>query len=193
MPEVAGRRFDLNQKPSPALAAVFFSLWRSGMKASDVMRTSIASVRPHTPVIEAARLLLKTNQRALPVVDDLGLVVGIISEGDFLHRAELDTQLAGPSWLDTLFGVRVRESEYVRSHALLVENLMNRDPVCVDEDAALDDVIAAMDTRGISQVPVVSGREVIGLVTRTELLATVERRLAEMARDDASRRTDAQK
>lgn len=155
------------------------------MKASDVMRTSIASVRPHTPVIEAARLLLKTNQRALPVVDDLGLVVGIISEGDFLHRAELDTQLASPSWLDSLFGSGIRESEYVRAHAMLVENLMNRDPVCVDEDAALDDVIAAMDARGISQVPVVSGREVIGLVTRTELLAAVERRLAEMAGDVA--------
>jgi len=160
------------------------------MKASDVMRTEVASVRPHTPVLEAARLLLKTNQRALPVVDDLGLVVGIISEGDFLHRAELDTHLAGPSWLDALFGSKARESRYTRSHALIVEDLMNRDPVCVDEDAALDDVVAAMDARGISQVPVVSGREVIGLVTRTELLATVERRLAEMVCDDASRADD---
>ncbi len=152
------------------------------------MRTSIASVRPRTPVIDAVRLLLKTNQRALPVVDDLGLLVGIISEGDFLHRAELDIDLARPSWLDALFGGQLRNDEYTRAHALLVEDLMNPQPVCVDENAALDDVIAEMDARGISQVPVVSSRQVIGMVTRTELLTTVERRLSEMACDDAGSR-----
>lgn len=150
------------------------------VKASDVMRTSITNVGPRTPVVDAVRLLLRTNQRALPVVDDLGLLVGIISEGDFLHRAELDIDLASPSWLDALFSNKPRNSEYTRAHALLVEDLMNPNPVCVDEDAALDEVIAEMDARGISQVPVVSHRQVIGMVTRTELLTTVERRLTEM-------------
>ena len=53
------------------------------------MRTPVVSVAPDTRVIDAVRLLLETNQRGLPVIDKAGELVGIISEGDFLHRAEL--------------------------------------------------------------------------------------------------------
>lgn len=152
------------------------------MKASDVMRAGISTVGPLTPVLDAVRLLLKTNQRALPVVDDVGLLVGIISEGDFLHRAELDVDPVRPGWFDALFSGRTSDNTHARSNALLVKDLMNAAPVCVDEDASLDDVVAAMDARRISQVPVVSQRHVVGLVTRTELLTTVERRLADATR-----------
>ena len=157
------------------------------MKASDVMRAGISTVGPLTPVLEAVRLLLKTNQRALPVVDEVGLLVGIISEGDFLHRAELDVDPARPGWFDALFSGRANDSTQARSKALLVRDLMNASPVCVDEDASLDDVVAAMDARRISQVPVVSQRHVVGLVTRTELLTTVERRLADATHAAESR------
>jgi CBS domain-containing protein len=59
------------------------------MRAKDVMRRSFATVKPGTSLVEAARLLLETNQRGLPVQDKDGNLVGIISEGDLLHRDEL--------------------------------------------------------------------------------------------------------
>src|SRR4030095_1582554 len=59
------------------------------MLATDVMRTSFATVKPNAPVLDAVRLLLETNQRGLPVIDDNGSLVGVISEGDFLHRREM--------------------------------------------------------------------------------------------------------
>ena len=58
------------------------------MKVSDIMRTPVVSVAPDTREIDAVRLLLETNRRGLPVIDKAGELVGIISEGDFLHRAE---------------------------------------------------------------------------------------------------------
>ena len=58
------------------------------MLATDVMRTWFATVKPNAPLLDAVRLLLETNQRGLPVIDDNGSLVGVISKGDFLHRRE---------------------------------------------------------------------------------------------------------
>jgi hypothetical protein len=74
------------------------------MRAGDVMRTSFATVKPTTPLIDAARLLLETNQRGLPVLDDEGHPVGIVTEGDLLHRDELGVS-PSCNWLEALLGV----------------------------------------------------------------------------------------
>jgi CBS domain-containing protein len=56
------------------------------MKASEVMRSPAVSVAPNCRVIDAVRLLMETNRRGLPVVDSSGILVGIVSEGDFLRQ-----------------------------------------------------------------------------------------------------------
>ena len=76
-----------------------------GMLATDVMRSSFATVKPTTPLIDAARLLLQTNQRVLPVLDDDGHLVGIVSEGDLLHRDELGISPPAGNWLEYLLGI----------------------------------------------------------------------------------------
>ncbi|WP_249150884.1 CBS domain-containing protein [Bradyrhizobium japonicum] len=62
------------------------------MKAADIMRTWFATIGPSAPLLDALHLLLETNQRGLPVVDDGGALVGIISESDFLHIRELGVE-----------------------------------------------------------------------------------------------------
>lgn len=147
------------------------------MNASDVMRRSIATVAPTAPLIDAARLLLETNQRALPVLDG-GRLVGIISEGDFLHRVELGIEAPAKGWLQSLFGAS--NSAYrARIGALQVALVMTKNPVCIDEEASVDEAVAIMDQRGISQLPVTCGGILVGLISRAELLAAVERSLSE--------------
>jgi len=63
--------------------------------------------------------------------------------------------------------------------ALLVGTIMTRDPICVDEDASVDDVIIAMDSRKVSQIPVVSAGKVIGMVSRFQLISALEESLSE--------------
>jgi CBS domain-containing protein len=149
------------------------------MNASDVMRTSFTSVTPTAPLLEAAQLLLKTNQRALPVMDDGGELLGIISEGDFLHRNELGISPPAGNWLESLLGVEENSPARTRMNALRVEEVMTKDPLCVDEEASLDEVVAHMDTRHVSQLPVVCGGIVVGMISRVELLTAVERALRE--------------
>lgn len=155
------------------------------MNASDVMRRSIATVTPTAPLIDAARLLLETNQRALPVLDG-GRLVGIISEGDFLHRVELGIEAPAKGWLQSLFGAG-SNSYRARIGALQVALVMTTNPVCIEEEASVDEVVAVMDQRGVSQLPVTCGGILVGLISRAELLAAVERSLSESHEQAANR------
>ncbi|MDQ8730089.1 CBS domain-containing protein [Bradyrhizobium sp. LHD-71] len=146
------------------------------------MRTSVATVTPDTRLIDAARLLLETNQRALPVVDRDGQLVGIISEGDFLNRAELDIE-PRRSWLDGL--LQKASAQVAHNRSLFVGRVMTPAPICVDPDAPLDDVVALMDIHGVAQIPVTEAGSLLGLISRVELIAAVERRLR-MAEDSTS-------
>ena len=149
------------------------------MNASDVMRTSFTSVKPAASLLEAAQLLLETNQRALPVMDNGGELLGIISEGDFLHHNELGVSPPAANWLESLLGVEENSPARKRVNALRVEEVMTTDPLCVDEEASLDEIVAQMDARHISQLPVVCGGIVVGMISRVELLKALERALRE--------------
>lgn len=149
------------------------------MRATDIMRSSFATVRPTTSLVEAARLLLQTNQRGLPVQDNDGNLVGIISEGDLLHRDELGVKPPAGNWLEELLGIEEGGPARERMRALCVATIMTQDPVCVDEDATVDDVIAAMDVRKVGQLPVVCAGKAIGMISRFELISALERSLSQ--------------
>ena len=151
------------------------------MNVSDIMRRSFATIKPDAPLLDAAHLLIETNQRGLPVIDHDGALVGVISEGDFLHRTELDISPPPGNWLEELLGIEEDTPARRRMRAQLVREVMARDPICVDEEATLDEVVALMDTRHIAQLPVVCGGSVVGIVGRAELLAAVARALSPVA------------
>ena len=58
------------------------------MRAKDIMTTPVVSVAPETGVSDVARLLLERHISGVPVIDSAGRLVGMVSEGDFLRRAE---------------------------------------------------------------------------------------------------------
>jgi CBS domain-containing protein len=148
------------------------------MNASDIMRRSFATIKPDAPLLDAAHLLMETNQRGLPVVDHEGSLAGVISEGDFLHRTELDIRPPPGNWLEELLGIEEDTPARRRMRARLVHEVMTRDPVCIDNEASLDEVVALMDLRHVAQLPVVCGGSVVGLISRVELLAAVARALS---------------
>ncbi|MCP3463354.1 CBS domain-containing protein [Bradyrhizobium sp. CCGUVB23] len=99
------------------------------------MRTSFATVKPGAPLLDAIDLLLETNQRGLPVLDEAGTLVGIISEGDFVHRRELGVDYSEGFWLEWLLGRQEGQLARERMAGMRVETVMSRHPVCVDENA----------------------------------------------------------
>jgi CBS domain-containing protein len=83
------------------------------MKVKDVMTPHVLTVTPDESVFVAARLMLREKISGLPVVDGLGNLVGIVSEGDFLRRAETGTKRQRPKWVEFFLGPGRLADEYV--------------------------------------------------------------------------------
>ena len=157
------------------------------MEAKDVMTSPVVSVEADTPVLQAVRIMLQRRVSGLPVVDKDGHLIGIVTEGDFLRRAETGTERRRPRWLEFLIGPGRLAQEYTRSHGRKVGEVMSPDPISVNEHAALEDIVKLMEKRQIKRVPVVLGPYVVGIVSRANLLHA----LASVSRDaKPDRQTD---
>jgi CBS-domain-containing membrane protein len=140
------------------------------MKAADVMVTSVITVGPEMSVQDVATLLLKNRISGLPVVSDEGELVGIVSEGDLLHRAEAGTGRRRPWWLAILTGRDVLAAEYVREHSHKVADVMTRHVITATPDTSLQDIAHLLEKNGIKRVPIVDGGRLVGIVSRANLL-----------------------
>jgi CBS domain-containing protein len=149
------------------------------MKARNVMTLNAVTVQPATPIMHAIRLMLQKRISGLPVVDEAGQLVGIVTEGDFLRRVETGTQQQRPRWVEFLLGPGRLAEEYVRTHARKVGEIMSPDVVTVTEDTPLDEIVKTMERRQIKRVPVVRGKQLVGIVSRANLLHA----LASLGRD----------
>ena len=140
------------------------------MNASDVMTRDILSVRPDATVAEAIRTMLDNRISGLPVIDEAGRLVGILTEGDLLRRSETGTERQRARWLEILMGPGRLAGEYVRTHGRRVEGIMTRDLVSVTPDTPLREVVELMERRRIKRVPVLDGDVPGGILSRADLL-----------------------
>ncbi len=158
------------------------------MKASDIMTSPVITVAPETPIADIAALLAAHRISAVPVLEDARLV-GLVSEADLLHRHELGTESgpdgARPRWL-RLFSVERAAADYTRSHAVQARDVMRREVHSVAADAGVPELVALMDKRKVRRVPVLRGAELVGIVSR----ADVVRALAANRRVDSSATAD---
>ena len=140
------------------------------MKAKDVMTRTIISVDPNATVLQAARLMLQHHISGLPVINEAGQLVGILSEGDFLRRRETHTERQRPRWLEFLMGPGRIADDYTHSHGTKVSEVMTAEVRTVVEDASLEEVVELMERHRIKRVPVVRGREVVGIISRANIM-----------------------
>ena len=139
------------------------------MRARDVMVRAVATTKPETTVEEVARLMINLRISGVPVLDRNGQLVGIVTEGDLLRRAETGTERRRSRWSEWFSNARLA-AEYVKSHSRRVEDVMTREVVSVGELASLGEIAELMETRRIKRVPVVHDGKIVGIVSRADLL-----------------------
>ena len=143
------------------------------MRAHHIMTKDVITVTPHTSIEDAARIMLRTHISGLPVLNDAGKLVGIVSERDFLRRSEIGTGRKRPAWLQFLIGPGRAAADFVHERGRKVEDVMTENPVVVDEETPLEDLVGLMEKKGIKRLPVMSGDTLKGIVTRSNLLQAV--------------------
>jgi len=149
------------------------------MRAHQIMTRQVITVATGAPIVEAANTMLHNHISGLPVVDETGKLAGIISQGDFIRRAEIGTQRKRGRWLKLLLGPGRVASDFVRERGRKVGEIMTLDLCTVTEDATLEDIVSLMEQNNVKRLPVMRGDQLVGIVTRSNLLQAV----AELAQE----------
>lgn len=140
------------------------------MKVAEVMTRGVISIAPTDSMKKAAHLMLQYDMSGFPVMDH-GKLVGIVTEGDLLRRAEIGTEHRHrPRWIELLLAPGRLAEEYAHAHGRKVEEVMTRNVVTVAEDVPLEEVVRLMECHHIKRLPVVKGDAMVGIVSRADLV-----------------------
>ena len=159
------------------------------MKVKDVMTQRVVTVEPWTPLKEVARLMVERRVSGLPVVDEDGSVIGVVSEGDILVRER--GQVVERSLFDHL--LEVDGDQGVKHDAQDAANAMTSPAVTIRPDRAVSEAAALMLDRCVNRLPVVDRHGVLlGIVTRADLVRAFVREddaIEREIREDVTLRT----
>jgi CBS-domain-containing membrane protein len=145
------------------------------MKAQDIMTSDVTTVRPETSVRDIAALMMEKHISGVPVVGDDGTIVGIVSESDLLHRAEVGTERKHKWWFRVFADSDELAQEYAKAHGLAARDVMSRYVVSVRHDAELRDVADILDKQAIKRVPVLRDGRLVGIISRGDLVRALTR------------------
>lgn len=146
------------------------------MKAADVMTTTIVTVRPDASVRAVAETLLKHGISAVPVVDDQGRPLGVISEGDLMPRNEKAREARHDWWLQILSegdAVHPDYLKFLKSDHRTAAQIMVSPVLTVDESVSLAEIADMLFENKIKRVPVLREGRIVGIVSRADLLKTL--------------------
>lgn len=141
------------------------------MKARDVMVAPVITFTPTTAVSEIAKTFAEKHISGAPVVDEDKNLIGIVSEGDLLHRVELGTERQRSWWLELFTGDTQRELEFAKAHGRTAADIMVSEVVSARPETPLHELATLMEQRNVKRVPIVSsGGQLVGIVTRSNLV-----------------------
>jgi len=140
------------------------------MLARDIMTRTITTVQPQTPLADAIARMVNARVSGLPVLNEAGQLVGILTEGDLLRRVETHTEISRPGWLELLLGPAKLAREYVHSRGREVGDVMTPAVVNISEDTSLTDAVKLMEKKHIKRLPVLKDGALVGLVSRSDIV-----------------------
>ncbi len=145
------------------------------MQVRDIMETDVPTVEPHQPIEDAIRLLRDHDLPGVPVLNEGGRCVGIITEND-LVIADDEGDLHLPHYIQLFGGIIYLESLHRfedrlrKALASTVEEMMTADPVTVEADAEVADAARLIARHRHNRLPVVEHGRFVGIVTRLDVL-----------------------
>lgn len=147
------------------------------MKVSEVMTRNAICVQPRTTVVDAARIMLANHVSGLPVLDEEGALVGVVTEGDMLRRSEIGTEGEQAGWLKALLQPAAVAADYVATHSRHVSGVMTHSPIFVTPETSLEEVANLLLRKRIKRLPVLENNKLVGVVSRADLLRVLTAQL----------------
>lgn len=146
------------------------------LKAGDIMRKEVITVRPDTSVEELGRLFIEKDISGAPVVDNEGNLVGIVTENDLIKKER-------PFHIPTIIRIfdaiipiesdsRVEE-EIRKMAATTVGDICTKDVITVDVGAPLSEIADIMTEKGVHLLPVMDGKKLVGIIGKKDIIRAI--------------------
>ena len=157
-------------EPNPCDAAAGSRAGTCAMLVRELMTAGVATVSPDTPVGTIVHLLADRGISGVPVVDEGGALLGIVTEGDLLHRLALADE-PRHGWFRALFDDQDRAAErYARAFGATARDVMTAELLTVAEDATAGRAARLLEEHNVRRLPVLRDGRLVGVVSRSDLL-----------------------
>ena len=143
------------------------------LRARDIMTRDVITVTKDQTVNQVINLLMDMNISGLPVVDEKGKVIGIVTEGDLIYRSK---KLEIPRYftiLDSyifLDNTKKMEEQIRKMVGYRVEDIMTKNVIVVDADETVEEIATIMTNKNVNRVPVTQDGILVGIVTRRDII-----------------------
>ena len=153
------------------------------LRARDVMQSQVITVSPESPLLDVQRLFVEEEINGAPVVDDSGILVGVVTTRDLLRAVEEehdsavsearyfrdDLEFSGPDW------GRVPDDFQDRLSERSVAEVMTPGSVAVGPDDSIPTVASTLRSNRIHRVLVAEGGKLVGIISSFDLVALLEK------------------
>jgi CBS domain-containing protein len=143
------------------------------MHAEQMMSREVITIGVDADLVDAIEMMLKHGVSVLPVIDQAGKLVGILSKSDFLRRAEIGTEHKRGRFLTFLAGPDRVAYDFKREHGRKVGEIMTPNPVTITKDTPVDEIARIMESHHVRRLPVTNGDKIIGIVTHSDFLPVI--------------------
>jgi len=143
------------------------------LTAKDIMTKSVTTVRTTTTIEDLARTLMEHKISGVPVVDDAGGLIGIVTENDLISR---DKRLHIPTVMRLFDSFIMLESpgriekEIKRMTAITVNDIYTKEAITVTEGTPVQDIATIMSEKKVHLIPVVEGKKILGIIGKIDLI-----------------------
>jgi len=142
------------------------------MRVQEIMTTDVLTIGPEAPLKDVARILVEHRVSGIPVCDIERRVLGVVSEGDILYKAQSRDGRGGPlAWLLDSGSA----SAAAKAAARTVDEAMTSPAITISPFRSVDEAARLMIEHGVNRLPVVAGEELVGIVTRADLVRAFTR------------------
>ncbi|MFO7929064.1 MAG: CBS domain-containing protein [Candidatus Humimicrobiaceae bacterium] len=145
--------------------------------AKDIMNKNVITISKNASIKELSDLLLDNNISGVPVLDEQGNMIGIVTEGDIIVQ---DTDLHFPRYFKLLDSIIYLESfskfkKSLKKHlATKVEDIMTEEVITVKETTSVNEIANLMTEKNINRVPVVDeDKKLVGIITRSDIVKSM--------------------
>ena len=140
------------------------------LTAADVMTSDVITVTPDTSVREIAKLMYTKHISGVPVIDLEKRVIGIVGEGDLLGHAEVAGERRRTWWFDAFVDSNALARDYIKTHGRIAADVMTPTVISVAPTASIAEIAKILQRHRIKRVLVIDGGNLVGIVTRSDLL-----------------------